>query len=117
MFHKKKRFRGKKSEEEYLDSNILYEKHKEELKNIQKIYVKNYKSNEKNKLVLSTANSESMTIRSTDCYKNNNKKIDVNFKDIIKIDREKSLVHVGSMINMGKLSNYLFKHELFQNSL
>ena len=104
---KYKRYKCIQDETMYKDNDNLYDKYLKEAAD----FSEKYKTINK-RIVLSRGSNASMTIRDTYKYKNSkiNSKVNIEFNDIIKLDTYNETVLVGSMITMGTLSNYLFKH-------
>jgi hypothetical protein len=109
VYHKYTRFSCIQCDNDYLDTDILYNKHIKDLDSFKTKYFKKYKNTNK-KIVINRSNNMAMTTRDTSTYKSNSIKLDIKYDDIIKIDTKNLIVHVGAMITMGKLSNYLYKH-------
>lgn len=105
FYYKYTRFSCIQKSINYLDSDVLYNEYLKDLEEFSNQYKKIY-----DKVVLNRSNSAAMTIRDTSKYKTKNKKINLNFDDIIKIDTQNNTAIVGSMITMGRLSNYLHRH-------
>tara|TARA_B100001758_G_C18416918_1_gene620882 strand:+ start:6282 stop:7847 length:1566 start_codon:yes stop_codon:yes gene_type:complete len=87
----------------YLNTSILYKGH---IHKIEQFAVK-YKKN-KLPIVLKRSNDDAMTLRNTIQYKQRCTEIYNPFDDIIQLNTKKRTVHVGAMITMGKLMNYLY---------
>ncbi len=109
FYHKYTRFYCIQDEKKYINSNFLHNVYTENIRKFFLEFSEKYKNTDK-KIVLKRSNNSAMTIRDTSKYKDNNIKLNLNFDDIIKLDTENEIVHVGSMITMGRLSNYLYKH-------
>ena len=103
FLHKRQRFMPIFDKKSYLNTSILYKGH---IHKIEQFAVK-YKKN-KLPIVLKRSNDEAMTLRNTIQYKQRCTEIYNPFDDIIQLNTKKRTVHVGAMITMGKLMNYLY---------
>ena len=103
FLHKRQRFMPIFDKKSYLNTSILYKGH---IHKIEQFAVK-YKKN-KLPIVLKRSNDDAMTLRNTIQYKQRCTEIYNPFDDIIQLNTKKRTVHVGAMITMGKLMNYLY---------
>ena len=103
FLNKRQRFMPIYDKKSYLNSNILLKGHQHELERFASIYKNNNKP-----IVLNRSNEVSMTLRNTTKYKQKSLRIPAIFDDIITLDTVDKTVHVGAMITMGKLMNYLY---------
>ena len=103
FLNKRQRYMPIYDRKSFLDNNILLKGHRHELERFAIIYKNNNKP-----IVLRRSNEASMTLRNTRKYKQKCINIANPFDDIIEINTVDKTVHVGAMITMGKLMNYLY---------
>ena len=100
---KRQRFMAIYDKKSYLNNTILLKGH---LHNLER-FANKYKES-KHRIVLNRSNHTAMTLRDTSNYKSSCIKMNNPFDDIKELNTKNQTVHVGAMITMGKLMNYLY---------
>ena len=103
FLNKRQRFMPIYDKKNFLNTNILLKGHKHELEQ----FANKYKQSNK-RIVLNRSNDIAMTLRDTSSYKSSCINVNNPFDDIIELNTKTRTVHVGAMITMGKLMNYLY---------
>ncbi len=103
FLNKRQRFMTIYDRKSYLNTTILLKGHQHKLER----FANKYKETNK-RIVLNRSNDVAMTLRDTSSYKSSCIKINNPFDDIIELNTKTLTVHVGAMITMGKLMNYLY---------
>ena len=103
FLNKRQRFMTIYDKKSFLNTSILQKGHQHELER----FANKYKQIKK-PIVLKRKNEVAMTLQDTYSYKQNCVNVVNPFDDIIEINTKTKTVHVGAMIEIGKLMNYLY---------
>ena len=103
FLNKRQRFMSIYDKKSFLNTSILQNGHKHELEQFANIY-----KQIKKPIVLKLKNEVAMTLQDTISYKKKYVNLVNPFDDIIELNTTTKIVHVGAMIEIGKLMNYLY---------
>ena len=103
FLNKRQRFMSIYDKKSFLNTNILQNGHQHELER----FANKYKQIKK-PIVLKRKNEVAMTLQDTYSYKKKYVNMVIPFDDIIELNTTTKVVHVGAMIEIGKLMNYLY---------
>ena len=103
FLNKRQRFMTIYDKKDFLNTSLLQKGHQHELER----FANKYKQIKK-PIVLKRKNEVAMTLKDTYSYKKKYVNMVNPFDDIIELNTTTKVVHVGSMIEIGKLMNYLY---------